>query len=126
MATDIFVRRAKASDIPADRDVLVPTSRESDTWLKGVPFADNLKCKVTRPRNKRHHDKLFACAGLIAENLDFVVTARQIVAGYQQFAGLGHDADRRHRDRRDPGRYRVRWHRLHQDPRRVLDRPATR
>jgi hypothetical protein len=89
MAADIFVRRRKANDLPPWQDVLVPTSRESAEWLKGVPYDDILKCKVTRPRNKRQHDKLFACASLVATNCDFNVTPRQIIAGYQKFAGLG-------------------------------------
>ncbi len=89
MTTKIFTQRRRAGDLPPWRNVLVPTSHESEAWLKTVPFDDSLKCTVTRPRNKRHHDKLFACAALVAENCDFTVTPRQIIAGYQAFAGLG-------------------------------------
>ncbi len=89
MATTVFLKRDELGH-------LVPTDEGTKEWLAGLPKGEAVKGIMTRPRNAKFHRKLFACAGLIASNMDGNINARQIVAGYQAFAGLGDTFKGRH------------------------------
>lgn len=82
MATTVFLQRDSLGH-------LVPTDEGTKEWLAKLPRGEVVKGTMVRPRNARFHAKLFACAGLIANNMGGSLNARQVIAGYQAFADLG-------------------------------------
>lgn len=82
MATVIFIAKDELGHI-------VGTDEATSEWLRKLPRGEIVKGTMVRPRNAAFHRKLMKCAAIIAENAPFKASARQIVAQYQAFAGLG-------------------------------------
>lgn len=80
MAQPIFFRK--------DIGKLVPADDAAQAVLSKIKLGAEVQVDIRRPRNTRHHRKLWALANIVADNQEHYETPEQVVAALK--AATGH------------------------------------